>query len=341
MRRAWSQLLFGGWLLAVLSYCASPPPPPPTVEVEIWSGSARAPAIPAAGTEEEVLLLVDFTDSMRAATELGVPYFATARSSALQLLTALPPAVRVRLRFLGGGGAPQIAAAMEGQGGPACREPAAFQLLESRVPRDALAQVLRRAQPGDEVSLAQTLLELRRELSEVGPLARFLHLVIFSDVGAECGGDLCVAAEQLHEAGIFVHWVRLSAAPAPTCLSDFAQPSLLQILPELKPLSPAGIPFEVRSAVDEALLAQGRTEEGPVPAVAGSAHVSVALEPPLTIGPVKLVAGRALRVRVLEFPTADPPLREWILQTSEPNAEIVREVEQIRGRSRHFMNNPG
>ncbi len=25
----------------------------------------------------------------------------------------------------------------------------------------------------------------------------------------------------------------------------------------------------------------------------------------------------------------------------EPNTEIVRQVEQIRGRSRHFMNNPG
>jgi len=28
-------------------------------------------------------------------------------------------------------------------------------------------------------------------------------------------------------------------------------------------------------------------------------------------------------------------------QPAVPNAEIVHQVEQIRGRSRHFMNNPG
>jgi hypothetical protein len=49
-------------------------------------------------------------------------------------------------------------------------------------------------------------------------------VVVFSDLGSECGGDLCTAAELLLDDGVRLDFVVLGDAAAPACFAELPHP---------------------------------------------------------------------------------------------------------------------
>jgi hypothetical protein len=49
----------------------------------------------------------------------------------------------------------------------------------------------------------------------------------------------------------------------------------------------------------------------------------IALTPPLEVGPITLAPGGVVRVRVLDFPAASPPVREWSLEVVGDRGDLA------------------
>ena len=67
------------------------------------------------------------------------------------------------------------------------------------------------------------------------------------------------------------------------------------------------------------VLAEGRADAARRRVPAGPVTIELGLDPPALIGPLVLSPGTWTRVRVIEFPGLDPPVREWVW-TTEPLA---------------------
>ena len=59
------------------------------------------------------------------------------------------------------------------------------------------------------------------------------------------------------------------------------------------------------------LLARGSADGSPIQVPAGAAIVTLEMDPPSIIGPMLLSPDALTRVRVFDFPTLDPQVREW------------------------------
>jgi hypothetical protein len=269
------------------------------VALEVWPGFSQRPGA-SQQASERVEIVLDLTTSMRAAAAPGgPPRYAAARNGALRLVRSLPARTSLGVRALG------ITRGEEHCAGPFTLQRA------SRPDPAALAPLLDSVQPASESSLAGALEELRGDL---GRSLEGSRVVIFTDLGAECGGDLCAAASQLVAGGARLDLVLLSDAVVPQCFAHFApegQPSAAEFQPEPPRADFRVEAYETGAAAAGDVLARGRIDGRPVAVTPGAVTIVLEMRPPSVIGPLVLEEGTLTRVRVLDFPTLDPPAREW------------------------------
>jgi hypothetical protein len=293
------------WLLALLAAagCQGPPPPtaPAEVSIEILGGFALRPPVPMP-EPERVELLIDVTTSLRNGPE-GAEHFRAARSAAARFVRELPADSALGIQALGVGRGQDCASATRLGGGR--REPS----------RAELGRRIETLQPAGEGSLAVALAELRGELSASDQLARS-RVVVFSDLGSECGGDLCEVAEMLLDSGARLDFVVLGDAPAPACFDALtpAAPAPDDSLAQDPPMFRI-VAYDPGPEREPFLLAEGRADGTRRRVPAGPVTVLVGFDPPSLIGPMVLSPGTWTHIRVVEFPALDPPVREWVWST--------------------------
>lgn len=283
--------------IAVLTLpCVGLAAPPAQVAVE-WMGGFAAPPDSAGEVPARVEILIDATTSMARATSAGAGRLEAARRAAARLVPALATASALGLHAL----QPEAVAACE----PELRSWAS----PAGGGREALLAELRALETGGEASLAAGLAALRARLADERRLARS-RVVVFSDLGGECGGDLCDELSQLVAGGARVDLVVLGPAQTPRCVERFEAIASWRSQGEER--APPRFRVEtLGSAGTRRVLARGRADGTPVHAPGGRAAIVVELEPELRVAPVVLAPGVVGRLRVLDFPALDPPAREW------------------------------
>ena len=294
--------------VALLLACAAPAPPappparPPTpvdaeVSVELWQGFARLPATPLPAAPR-VEILLDVTTSMRTFSAAGPRHDRAAREAAAALVERLPDAATVGVDVLG--------LARRDR----CNDPTRVAWGQASRLRALLATRLRGVEPAGEGSVAAALEELARKR------AAELHetrVVVLTDLDDSCGGDLCAAAESVVEAGARLELVLFGDAAAPVCLSELhaASEPHAASLPAPAPIAFRVQDHRVTRVTRGAVLARGRTDGRPLEVPGGPALLVVEMDPPARIGPMLLAPGTRTRVRMLDFPTLRPHVREW------------------------------
>jgi hypothetical protein len=293
------------WLLAALATagCQGPPPPsaPAEVSIEILGGFALQPPAPAP-EPDRVELLIDVTRSLRAGPS-GAEHFRAARSAAARFLEGLPADTALGVQALG------VAS------GGDCASATPLGAGRRELSRTELGRRVATLQPAGEGSLAVALAELRGALSASGDLAGS-RVVVFSDLGSECGGDLCAAAEMLLDSGVRLDFVVLGDAAAPACFDSLtpAEPPPDDALKQDPPVFRV-VAYDPGPEREPFLLAEGRADGTRRRVPAGPVTVLVGFDPPSLIGPLVLSPGTWTHIRVVEFPSLDPPVREWIWST--------------------------
>ncbi len=275
--------------MGVALACAAPPPARLRVEVlRGFPASAPEPAVSASRVE----VLLDLTRSMREPTAAGPERFRAAQAAASRLVQELPDAAGLGLTVLGL------------EAGPACSEPRRVAGPGSDATRAALAQKLGGLEPRGEGSLAAGLERVQQQLAQEG-VRHGARVVAITDLGAECGGDLCAAAASLVAAGVPLDLMLLGEAPVPACLAGLAP---------VQALAPGGTAMPalrvVSADADGPAVVTGRADGSVVLVPAGSANLVVELDPPLQLER-GFAPGADLRLRILDFPALDPPVREW------------------------------
>ena len=282
--------------------CQGPPPSAPAeVSIEIMGGYALRPQAPAPGPER-VELLIDVTSSLRAGPP-GAETFRAARSAAARFVETLPAETPVGVRALGLTPGTGCSSAVLLGGG------------RRELTRAEVGRRLESLSPAGEGSLAVALAELGGALKAREELAHS-RVVVFSDLGAECGGDICDAAEMLLDAGARLDFVVLGEAPAPACFETMTaqEPPPDESL-RLRPPVFRIVAYDPGPEREPFLLAEGRADGTRRRVPAGPVTVLLDFEPPSLIGPLVLSPGTWTHIRVVEFPGLDPPVREWIWST--------------------------
>jgi hypothetical protein len=298
-RRVVSSLVLGALALS----CASPARGPQArLAVEVLAGLPRVPAWEAAAPSR-VELLIDVRPSVTYRRVGRAAALDAVRASASQLLGALPTDTPVTLHALGAGRGASCEAAS------ALADPLYGTAGE-------IAPAVMRAAPRTGASLADGLRRVADTIARErrGPGAR---VVAISDLAPECGGDPCEAARALVATGATLELVAIGEAPAPECIAALAAPAsppaaFADVVPLTAPrfrATPARPGARPGAPVEG--VAGGEAIELP----AGVARVDVALEPPLVVPELALVGGALHRLRILDFPSASPPVREWTLET--------------------------
>ena len=300
-------------LLATLlgvAACASAPPPEALLDVRVAQGLAVAPeATPAARVE----VVLDLTPSMRARDGSYGSRADVARAAAAQLLRTLPPEAPATLVAFG-------------TSGPEC-ESAPVRFGPETGHASVLALHTDALTPVAEASLSSTLNSVTSEIVAAGAAER-TRVVVISDLSSECGSDLCAAAAAVVGVGATLDLVMIGGTEVPACLSDLAtprsSPSLVTRATDTEPFS-----FRVRGAPEgpERSEISGVAGAAPLALAPGAAVVDVPLSPPLSV-PLVLEAGQVTRLRVIDFPAARPPVREWRIELEpvaggEPPSELA------------------
>jgi hypothetical protein len=152
--------------------------------------------------------------------------------------------------------------------------------------------------------------------------AEHARVVVFTNLVSQCGGDLCAAGEKLLATGATLDLVVFGEGLVPDCLRSFSvwsgPPASV-----VRRTDPEPISFRLLAAPDGPVRepAEGVAGERPVQVDAGPGVVELALTPPLDV-PVVLSAGSLLRLRVIDFPGASPPMRDWVVETAAPPPEF-------------------
>jgi hypothetical protein len=249
------------------------------------------------------MILLDATASMRARATGNVTRFEAARAQADELLDTLPSDYRVSVDAIGGNGHTE------------CGAPELVIGPISGADGASAASALQDLSAEGEASLAEALrdltLDLKAELAADGA-----RVIVFTDLEETCGGDICSAVSGLVEAGASLDLVVLGERPTPACVTTANSSVAVPQVP-----MPPPIRFQVLPAVGSPVA--GVAGSAPVTVHAGAARVEVALTPPLEIGPLTLSPGGLVRVRVLDFPDASPPVREWSLEVVGDGGDLA------------------
>ena len=179
--------------------------------------------------------------------------------------------------------------------------------------REQLRLLLTGRSGGEEGSLGAALGRVADELLPVAD-RESARVVVFTDRLEDSCADLCAVAARLAAGGAWLDWVVPAAAQAPACLLG-ARPTLEGPGPLVTRLTAPAPTFQVRlgPTPDGDALAAGRAGDT-VPVAPGDVTVWLDLQPPESVGPFRVAPGEALRLRVLDFPLAEPPMRRWQLQ---------------------------
>ncbi len=280
-------------LLAVA--CASPRSQEPArVSVELLRGFS-AEETKLKPQNAPVVVLLDATTSMLEESQHQTPLHVGAQRAASRFANRVE-ALRPVWLFTMGSGATD-----------ACQPTFRGARATNAAARGPLLEEIRQQRPRGESSLARALDSVRGELwrSEVLLGSR---VVVFTDVGSECGGDVCAAAAKLLEGGARLDVVAIGDRRVPACLRE---PSgLAETLP---PTETADQLTHYRIEVErpERMVA-GCSDAGglPVAVPAGPGTVVVELDPPLRVG-AYFAPGRRHVLQVLDFPSLSPPRRHW------------------------------
>jgi hypothetical protein len=276
---------------------AIPPPALASLSVEVWRGFTDSPEIRAPGPPH-LELVVDLSRSMRSASGDGPLYLYGAREAAATLVESLPDEATLDVHVLG------VAR------GSTCGDTTRVASGEVAPLRELLAGKLRRLLPSGEGSLAEAVAAIAAERVDAVQEAR---VVVFTDLDDRCGGDLCAAAEALVASRARLELVVFGPAQAPACLAELTAPPSPWVADLEPPMSP---PFQIVAAGSGNVVIQGRADGEPVPVPAGPAVLRLETEPPVELGPLDLEPGTHSRVRLLDFPTLEPPVREWRLNVA-------------------------
>jgi len=269
--------------------------------VELIQGFTGRP-VSAPARPERVEVLIDVTASMKTATEPGPGRYVAARNAAVRLVTALPQDSFIGLHALG------VA------GGDECNPAFRTGHSGSGEARDDLVQRIDELRPAGEASLAQAVEGLRVYLTATETLARS-RVVILSDLGKECGGGLCKELGRMIAGGARAELVVFGEARLPSCIEDFEIAGSWHVDTE-----PPAMHFRVEAVDHPADAAPSATAVGlvggePIAIAEGAVRVFVGFDPPAEFGPVELAPGTTTRLRILDFPALDPPVREWTWET--------------------------
>jgi hypothetical protein len=269
--------------------------------VELIRGFTGQP-VSAPARPERVEVLIDVTASMKTATEPGPGRYVAARNAAVRLVTALPQDSFIGLHALGVAGGDECNPAFRtGHSGPG-------------EARDDLVRRIDELRPAGEASLAQAVEGLRVYLTATETLARS-RVVILSDLGKECGGSLCKELGRMIAGGARAELVVFGEARLPSCIEDFEIAGSWHVDTE-----PPAMHFRVEAVDDPPDAAPSTTAVGlvggePIAIAEGAVRVFVGFDPPAEFGPVELAPGTTTRLRILDFPALDPPVREWTWET--------------------------
>jgi len=308
-------------LCAFLFACATPGPPPRArVAVELLQGF---PAALEEGAEasvtpgEHVVLLIDVTTSMQTQNEAASETRArAANAAASRLLDSLGAERSVEVWTLG---------ASEEGCAPARRG----------MPSLAPEQLARAGEGSLALALEKiaTRLEATRFDGQTSDLAsrtlRRARVVTFTDLGDECGGDLCSAASHLAEVGAQLELTLFGDVSVPQCLADLQLGETFIPPMRVEDRRPGTARFWVESAesiepAGEGVLVAGRADGAPRTLLSGRVYIHVELDQPARFGPIDLAPNTETRLRILDFPGLVPPVREWSWQTR--NIPLAKEA---------------
>jgi hypothetical protein len=290
-----------------------PAAPPAQLAVEFTQGFAHGPEPSDPAGPERVEILLDVTSSMRTVTAAGRARLVAGRSAVSRLVRSLPEQTAIGLHAFG--------AAAEGE----CGAVVAVARSEPGQPRGALDRQVWWLTSRCEGSLAASLEELRAGLAAEGASARARVVAVTDldggDLDEEEAADLCTAVSALVSGGGRLDLVVLSDAPVPECVTG-AVADGARVARGVGPAPPPRFRVEAHGAQDDAearAVATGLADGRPTAVPAGAAMVVIELDPPWRIGPLMLSPEVLTRVRVLDFPTLDPRVREWV-GTTQPAA---------------------
>lgn len=297
--RAWVSVASLTLCLGGVSSCAAPTPSA-WVEVEVLSGAAQ-PAPLAEASVQRLLVILDLTWSMERPAAIGAPIpLQAAKAATVRLLEGLPEPTEVGVQVLG------IAS------GGQCPPPVWFSTSGGEQTPARLAAGLGALGARSEGSLSEALAQAQEAVQRSDAAASW-RLVLFSDLGRECGADPCRGIQALVELGTQVDVVLLGSE-RPACLAEIEPPDAPTLAQALVP--PPAPAFRVEALPDAkesdaVVWARGRAGEGPIAVPSGRAIVVVEVEPPFRIGPVDLRNGVVTTVKGVDFPAAPPSWRAW------------------------------
>jgi hypothetical protein len=305
-RRRPARCWLGAAALLALS-CATPSARPEAeLSIEVLAGLSRVPAW-GPGAPSRVELLLDVRPNVSQRRVGRASGLEVARAAAADLLEALPAETPVTLTTLGA------------EHSASC-DPVADPEATRGTPRD-LGDLVARAFPRRRASLAEGL----RAIAVSLPDDAGAHVVVITDLGEDCGGDLCEAARAVVERGAALDLVAVDDVAVPSCLAALVPPTdapapLAEVIALTAPRFQA-TPGPGRLDGEEPATASGVAGGPPVRVASGPVRVEVELDPPLVIPDLVLTPGVAHRLRILDFPSASPPARDWELET-EPAADV-------------------
>lgn len=302
--------LVAGVATACLVSCATTPASTPVLlSVDVQAGQPSVPTWP--GGDERVEILLDATTSASRDRVGDVSALAAARTLAARWLRELPADTATTLHSLVGS---------RGQGAEQCSSDDASVIRETASPAALAASAGAIAARG-EVSISGALVALGDRLASEGALAR-AHVVVISDLDDTCTGDLCEAAARLVAGGATLDVVAVGSHEAPACLADVLVPSSaptpIAVQGRLAPPRVRVVPsaaFVAGGIVAERATVNGTADGTPFSVPGGEVFVRIELTPAFAIGPIVLAPGATHRLRVLDFPAASPPAREWRLDS--------------------------
>ncbi len=301
--------------LVLLVACATPPAPEAYLRVDVAIGAAPArPEEP----DPAVHLLLDLSSSLSASEA------AMARALAARILQDVAPESSASVSVLGLASGP-----------PAACTPA----IPIGGPNDHaldLAELVTGLGGVTESSLARELGRLERRGADLAGT----RVVVVGDLGDQCAAPraACAQASALVAAGVELELLLVGDRPIASCWTG--------LLPRQSPVDvaapPPGAAPRVRvgwreSRVRAPGIAAGigaLEREAEIPArerialPAGPVRITIDLDPPEIVGPLLLPPGVETRVRILDFPSLSPPVREVFVDTIGPDVRTADDLEQ-------------
>lgn len=300
------------WMLSVAFGlalgCAVPPTPPAYLRVEVDRGRDLSAPLPGEGQLHVVLDLSTSVREMKP-VENEPTWQAAARNAARAVLGNAPAGTQASLRVLG------LASASP----TSCTTPIPVGGSDGRA--EDLDRLIPELGGASESSLAAALLQLYPEVPRPEPVGR---VVIVSDFANDCESRTaaCESAAQLIDAGAEIDLVAVGGDPIPACWAQLA-PRTGAIDVAAGPAPRVRVEWREQRVRSSGLASASKASDrsavvpprGRVQVPAGAVRVIVDLDPPEIVGPLMLPAGVETRVRVLDFPSLSPPVREVFVDT--------------------------